>query len=80
MPTAASASNGNVGSKNTGSKYCRPTDSVPRPSASDMSGAIVPANTAPAATTSKMLLKSRNDSRAVNSNPASLRSKGARQA
>ena len=79
-PTAARAISGRVGSRKVGSKYWRPTESVPSPSVSEISGAIVPANTAAVATTSRMLLKSRKDSREVNSNPASLRSRGARHA
>ncbi len=80
MPTASSASSGSIGSMKVGLKYCVPTDSVPRPSESEISGAIVPANTVAVATTSRMLLNSRNDSRDVNSKPAFDFSSGARHA
>ena len=63
-----------------GLKYGPPTDSVPSPSASEISGAKVPANTVAAAITSRMLLKSRNDSLAPSSKPACDLSFGARQA
>ena len=54
-----------------GLKYGVPTESVPSPSVSEINGASVPPNTTAAATTSRMLLNSRNASRETSSNPAS---------
>src|SRR6185312_8274925 len=79
-PNAKSAVNGTIDSMKVGLKYGAPTESVPSPRASEMSGAMVPANTVAAAMTSRMLLKSRKDSRALRSKPACDFSFGARQA
>src|SRR3569833_593817 len=79
-PMANSAVSGSMESMNVGLKYGVPTDKVPNPNESEMSGAMVPANTVAAAMTSRMLLKSRNDSRAPSSKPACDFSRGARQA
>src|SRR5579862_2107330 len=80
MPTDSSASSGSIDIIKVGLKYGGPTDSVPRCSASEMSGARVPANTVPAAMTSSTLLNSRKDSRAPSSKPAVDFKSGARQA
>src|SRR5882757_10788222 len=79
-PTDSSASNGSIDNMNVGLKYGVPTDSVPRPRESAINGAIVPPNTVAAPMTSRMLLKSRKDSRAPRSNPACDLRSGARQA
>src|SRR5579872_1309277 len=63
-----------------GLKYGVPTDNAPKCNASATSGARVPPSTVVAAMTSRMLLNSRNDSRAASSKPACDFSSGARQA
>src|SRR6476661_7297043 len=80
IPTDSNAASGSIESMKVGLKYGGPTDTVPRCSASESSGASVPANTVAAAVTSSTLLNSRKDSRAPSSNPASDFSSGARQA
>src|SRR3982074_1582393 len=80
MPRDNSASSGNIDNMKVGLKYGVPTDSVPRPSASEISGAMVPPNTVAAPITSRMLLKSRKDSRDTSSNPACDFNSGARHA
>src|ERR1700761_5530019 len=79
-PTDSNASSGNIDNMNVGLKYGVPTDRVPRPSESEISGASVPPRTVAAAITSRMLLNSRKDSRAPRSKPACDLSNGARQA
>src|SRR5690606_6060002 len=78
VPSDTSASSGSTGSRNIELKYGGPTDSVPRPVASAISGASVPPNTTAVATTSRMLLNSRKLSRDTRSKPAEERSSGAR--
>src|SRR5882724_8071010 len=80
MPTDSRASSGSIDNMKVGLKYGGPTDTVPSFSASEISGASVPANTVVAAMTSSTLLKRRNDSRDPSSNPAVDFSCGARQA
>src|SRR3569833_46639 len=79
-PTTNNASKGNIDNMKVGLKYGVPTDNVPSPRESEISGAIVPPNTVAAAMTSRMLLKSRKDSRAPRSKPACDLSNGARHA
>src|SRR5258708_6441362 len=80
MPIDTSITSGSVGTRKLGLKYGGPTDSVPSLSVSAISGASVPPKTTAAATTSRMLLNSRNDSRETISKPADEPSLGARQA
>ena len=76
----SSMTSGSMGTRKLGLKYGGPTESVPRRNVSAISGASVPPNTTIAATTSRMLLNSRNDSREIISKPTVEPSEGARQA
>ncbi len=76
----SNAMSGTIESAKVGLKYGVPTETAPSPSVSEISGAMVPPNTVVAAMTSRMLLNSRNDSRAPSSKPAVDRSFGARHA
>src|SRR5712672_3661304 len=80
MPIDTSMTSGSVGTRKLGLKYGGPTESVPRWSVSAIRGARVPPKTTAAATTSRMLLNSRKDSRDTIAKPAEEPSFGARQA
>src|SRR2546421_10561646 len=70
MPTDSSASSGSIDNMKVGLKYGGPPDTVPSFSASEISGASVPANTVAAAITRSPLLKRGDDSRAPSPQPA----------
>src|SRR5258708_37557505 len=70
MPTDSRASSGSLDNMKVGLKYGGPTDTVPSFSASEISGASVPADTVVAAMTSSTVLKRRDDSRDPRPEPA----------
>jgi hypothetical protein len=80
VPGTMARSSGTIRGTNTRSKYGGPTDSLPRFSASMISGYKVPSSTAAMATTKSTLLSSKNDSREPTTGCEALAHCGARQA
>ena len=80
VPGTMASSSGTMSGTNTRSKYGGPTESLPKFSASMISGYKVPSKTAAMATTNNTLLSSKNDSREPATGGEACPHCGARQA